>query len=47
MGHVGLNDYLYIFNMKESNLCEESKASETVEHFILYCKKYNDERAKI
>ena len=33
--------------MKESNLCEECKAPETVEHFILYCKKYNDERANM
>ena len=47
MGHVGLDDYLYRFNMKEFNLCEECKAPETVDHFILYCKKYNDERANM
>ena len=33
--------------MEESNLCEEYKAPETVEHFILYCKKYNNERANM
>ena len=47
MGHVGLNYYLYRFNTKESNLCEECKAPETVEHFILYCKIYNEERANM
>ena len=47
MGHVGLNDYLHRFNMHASNLCQECRAPETIEHFLLYCQKYDFERANL
>ena len=47
MGHVGLNDYLLIFNMNDSNLCQQCNAPETIDHFLLYCEKYNLERANL
>ena len=47
MGHVGLNDYLHRFNMHASNLCQECRAPETIEHFLLYCQKYDLERGNL
>ena len=47
MGHVGLNDYLHRFNMHASNLCQECRAPETIDDFLLYCWRYNLERANL
>ena len=58
VGHVGFNGlgapaYLprYLdkarFNMKDSNLCLECKVPETIDHFILRCPIYTEERAKL
>ena len=33
--------------MKDSNLCKECKVPETVEHFLLCCRMYAEERAKL
>ena len=47
LGHVGLNDYLHRFNMNDSNLCQQCKTPETIDHFLLNCQKYNVERANL
>lgn len=47
MGHVGLFQYLHRFNMHDSNLCIECNRSETVEHFLLHCSKYDDHRQRL
>ena len=47
MGHIGLNDYLPRFNMHASNLYQECRALETIERFLLYCQKYDLERANL
>ena len=47
MGHVGLNDYLHRFSMNASNLCQECRAPKTIDNFILYCPRYNFERANL
>ena len=33
--------------MHASNLCQECRAPETIEHFLLYCQKYDFERANL
>ena len=33
--------------MKDSNLCKECKVSETVDHFLLRCRMYAEERTKL
>ena len=47
VGHVGLGASLNRFNMKDSNLCKECKVSETVDHFLLHCRMYAEERTKL
>ena len=41
MGHVGLNQYLHRFGMNDTNMCEACGVPETVEHYLLFCGKYN------
>ena len=43
-GHCRLNSYLYRFNIVESGECECEEGRETVEHFLLACKKYTEDR---
>ena len=44
IGHVGLKQYMYRFNMSTEEECSECKTVESVEHYLLKCKKYNRER---
>ena len=47
-GHCSLNQYLHRFHHEESPECScGSGASETVEHFLLHCPKYDKERDKL
>ena len=39
IGHVGLNQYLFRFNMAETPLCE-CGGVENREHFLLHCPNY-------
>ena len=43
-GHCRLNSYLYRFNIVESAECKCHEGKETVEHFLLVCKRYTEER---
>ena len=45
--HCGLNHYLYRFNIKNISYCECGQGKETVEHYLLECRKYNEQRKKL
>lgn len=46
-GHCGLNHYLHRFGINESPFCECGYGKETVEHFLLECRKYKEQRKKL
>jgi hypothetical protein len=47
-GHCSLNQYLHRFGHAESPRCEcGSGAIENVEHFLLYCPRYDRRRARL
>src|SRR5436190_9856167 len=43
-GHCGLNHYLLRFKIKTSPYCECGYGKETVEHYPVECRKYNEQR---
>ena len=43
-GHCGLNKYLHRFKLANSAFCECGYGKETVEHFLLECRSYKEER---
>jgi len=43
-GHCHLNDYLYRFNIIETPECECGAEKETVDHYLLNCELYDEER---
>ena len=46
-GHCGLNGYLHRFRIKESPLCECGCSKETVEHFLMECRRFKDARSEL
>jgi len=44
--HTGLNKTLFLMGKSQSNECVECGSKEDVEHVLLYCKKYRDERIR-
>ena len=46
-GHCGLNHYLHRFGKKTSPYCECGYGKETVEHYLLECRKYKDQRKRL
>jgi hypothetical protein len=47
-GHCSLNQYLHRFGHLESPRCEcNSGANEDVQHYLLYCPRYERQRAKL
>ena len=46
-GHCGLNHYLHRFGLRTSPYCECRQGKETVEHYLLECRKYNEQRQKL
>ena len=46
-GHCGLNRYLHRFGHKNSPYCQCGYGKETVEHFLLECRNYNEQRKKL
>ena len=44
IGHVGLKQYLFRFGMSIEEECSQCKTVESVEHYLLNCKKYDNER---
>ena len=47
LGHVGVNQYLHRFNMVESPLCINCNIVDSIEHFMLHCTKYREQRRKM
>ena len=47
IGHVGLNKHLHRFNMADSPLCEVCREQETVQHYLLTCRRYERQRIKL
>ena len=43
-GHCGLNHYLHRFGKRNSPYCECGMGKETVEHYLLDCRRYKDKR---
>ena len=46
-GHCGLNSYLHRFGIAESSTCECGTGQETVEHFLLECPRYREQRSEM
>jgi ribonuclease HI len=46
-GHCHLNEYLHRFNIIETAECECGAAKETIDHFLLNCELYDEERDKL
>jgi hypothetical protein len=49
-GHTGLNSYVQMVRLIDSNVCGcagDSYDKETVQHFLLYCPKWNHLRGEI
>ena len=44
LGHVGVNSYLFRFGMADSPLCLPCGVEDTIEHFLLVCGRYRQER---
>ena len=47
MGHVGVLQHLYRFNISDSDLCTVCSTPETVQHFLLECSRYSRSRAAL
>src|SRR5579871_558 len=46
-GHCGLNSYLHRFGLADSPLCNCRTGHETVEHFLLECLLYREQRTEL
>src|SRR5437667_6697274 len=46
-GHCHLNEYLHRFNIIETSECECGAGKETVEHYLLNCELYDEERDRL
>ena len=47
-GHCHLRQYLHRFHIEDSPLCEcDNESVETVEHYMLHCKRYEQQRAEL
>ena len=44
LGKCRLNYYLHDINCHENGLCDSCQVSETIEHYLLECKRYKNER---
>lgn len=40
LGHVGVSEYLFRFNMKDSSLCDNCQVLESIKHFLFDCTQY-------
>ena len=45
--HTGLNKTLFLMGKSQSDECIECRSKEDVEHVLLHCKKYRDERMRL
>ena len=47
IGHVGVQQHMRRFNMAEESDCEECGVPDSVEHLLLYCCKYEQQRSEL
>lgn len=47
IGHSSLNEHLLRLGKHEDGKCEKCKVAETVEHYLLKCEKYEEQRRKM
>ena len=47
MSHVELNAYLHRFNQSDSPLCHTCRSPETVDHFLIFCRRYHLARRRL
>ena len=47
IGHVGVQNHMYRFEMSEDRFCTECGVPETIEHFLLNCEKHHDIRQEM
>lgn len=45
--HIGLNQYLARFGRVNSSMCNKCNVPETVDHFLIKCRRYNAQRDKL
>ncbi|KAH9807767.1 hypothetical protein DFH28DRAFT_912905, partial [Melampsora americana] len=46
-GHCQLNAHLFRINKEKSDRCNFCRQKETVTHYLVYCKKFKKQRAKL
>ena len=44
LGHAGTNSHLNRFGLHDTDLCDRCSKRDTIEHFLIHCTKYADER---
>ena len=44
IGHAGVNKHLNRFNMRDSGQCTQCRVEDTVEHFLMHCRRYEVQR---
>ena len=47
IGHVGVQNHMYRFEMSQDRFCDECGVHDTIEHFIIRCDKYHDNREEL
>ena len=47
ISHVELNSYLHRFNQSDTPLCQTCNTPETVDHYLLTCRRYAQNRRKL
>ena len=47
IGHAGVKQYLFRFNMSQEETCDDCHVPETIEHLLMNCKKYKEERCRL
>ena len=47
IGHVGVAQHMFRFQMSESDTCDECQVIDTIDHFMLQCSKYELQRERL
>lgn len=47
IGHAGVGNHMYRFNMRETPICLECGVDDTIEHFLMKCRSHNNEREEL
>lgn len=47
LGHAGLNQHLHRFNLAPTPYCDHCGSRETIEHYLINCEQYDDQRGRL